>query len=90
MAWRRYSALVKQPVNRRDKPVDKSLNKPADKPRSKASTKRQDKNPHAVALGRAGGLIGGRARWDGVSAEERSAITRAAAAARWSKAKTKK
>ena len=49
------------------------------------------KNPHAVALGRkggkAGGPKGGKARWEGVSAEERSAIARKAARARWAKKK---
>jgi hypothetical protein len=43
------------------------------------------KDPAAVALGRKGGLKGGRARSEALSAEERSAIARAAAAARWKK-----
>lgn len=42
-----------------------------------------DKNPHAVALGREGGKKGGRARAEKLTAEERSAIARKAAAARW-------
>jgi len=50
-------------------------------------------NPHAVALGRkggkAGGSKGGKARWEGVSPEQRSEITRKAARARWMKGKTK-
>ena len=46
------------------------------------------KDPHAVALGRKGGRKGGKARWEGVSAEERSAILRRAVMARWQKAKT--
>ena len=41
------------------------------------------KDPHAVALGRKGGKKGGKARWEGVSPEERSAIARKAAQARW-------
>jgi hypothetical protein len=45
------------------------------------------KNPHAVALGRKGGLKGGKARWSGVSAEQRSEIARRAARARWRKGK---
>lgn len=45
------------------------------------------KNPHAVALGRRGGRKGGKARWEGVSSEERSKILRRAALARWRKKK---
>ena len=43
------------------------------------------KNPHAVALGRKGGKKGGKARWEGVSAEQRRAHAKKAAAARWKK-----
>jgi len=41
------------------------------------------KNPAAVALGRLGGLKGGRARAAKLSAEERSHIARVAARQRW-------
>ncbi len=44
-----------------------------------------EKNPAAVMLGRKGGLKGGRARAEKLSAEERSEIARNAAIARWSK-----
>jgi len=43
------------------------------------------KNPHAVALGRKGGLKGGRIRAQRLSPEQRSHIARAAAHARWGK-----
>lgn len=43
------------------------------------------KNPAAVALGRKGGLKGGKARAEKMTAEERSAAARKAAAARWAK-----
>jgi hypothetical protein len=43
------------------------------------------KNPAAVALGRLGGLKGGKARAAKLSAEERSELARRAAQARWSK-----
>ncbi len=49
------------------------------------STPDKDKNPHAVALGRLGGLKGGKARAQKLSAEKRKQIARAAARARWSK-----
>jgi hypothetical protein len=41
------------------------------------------KDPAAVALGRRGGLKGGKARWKGVSKKKRSEIARMAARARW-------
>jgi hypothetical protein len=44
-----------------------------------------DKNPAAVALGRLGGLKGGRARAAKLSAKKRSSIARKAASARWAK-----
>ena len=44
-----------------------------------------EKNPHAAALGRLGGLKGGRARAMRLSAEQRSEIARNAANARWAK-----
>lgn len=43
----------------------------------------EGKDPAAVALGRKGGLKGGRARARKLSAEERSDIARLAAKARW-------
>jgi hypothetical protein len=41
------------------------------------------KNPNAVALGKLGGVKGGKARAAKLSPEERSAIAKKAAAARW-------
>ena len=43
-----------------------------------------EKDPAAVALGRKGGLKGGKARAAKLSPEKRSEIARKAAAARWS------
>ena len=45
----------------------------------------EEKDPGAVALGRRGGLKGGKARAKKLTAERRSEIARAAADARWSK-----
>ena len=42
-----------------------------------------DKNPAAVALGRLGGLKGGRARADKLSAKRRKEIAQKAATTRW-------
>jgi hypothetical protein len=43
------------------------------------------KDPAAVALGRKGGLKGGKARAEKLTPEERSAAAKRAAAARWAK-----
>ncbi len=57
----------------------------------KAATGHEDvpqtpaKNPHAVALGRLGGLKGGKARAEKLSPKKRSAIAKKAAKARWGK-----
>ena len=45
------------------------------------------KDPLAVALGRRGGLKGGRARMDSLTAEQRQKLALKAAKARWSSAK---
>lgn len=42
-----------------------------------------DKNPHAVELGRLGGLKGGKARAKKLTKEQRSEIAKKAAKARW-------
>jgi hypothetical protein len=44
-----------------------------------------DKNPHAVALGRAGGLKGGKARAKKLSKEQRREIAKKAARTRWAR-----
>ena len=44
-----------------------------------------EKNPAAVALGRLGGLKGGKARAEKLTAKKRSEIAKKAAQARWKK-----
>ena len=44
-----------------------------------------DKNPAAVALGKLGGLKGGKVRAEKLSSEERSKIAKKAAETRWRK-----
>ncbi len=46
--------------------------------------KAPEKNPAAVALGRLGGLKGGKARAESLTAKKRSDIAKNAAKARWS------
>lgn len=48
------------------------------------------KNPHAVELGRLGGLKGGKARAKKLSAKKRSEIAKKAARIRWQKDEKKK
>lgn len=45
------------------------------------------RNPHAVAIGRLGGLKGGKARAEKLSKAKRVKIAKKAAEARWKKAK---
>lgn len=49
----------------------------------KAEPANDGKDPAAVALGRKGGLKGGKARAEKLTAEQRSEIAKKAAAARW-------
>jgi len=51
--------------------------------------KPKQKNPAAMALGRLGGLKGGKARAKKLSPKRRSEIARAAAEKRWSKIRRK-
>jgi hypothetical protein len=47
----------------------------------------EGKNPAAVALGRKGGLKGGKARWANLTSEQRAEAASLAAQARWRKRK---
>lgn len=51
------------------------------------TTQEPTKNPHAVALGRLGGLKGGKARAKKLTKKQRQEIARKAAKARWTKPK---
>ncbi len=50
----------------------------------------EEKNPAAVALGKLGASKGGKARRDKLTPEERKAIARKAAKARWDKYRQEK
>lgn len=52
-------------------------------PNDKGTDPYEGKNPAAVELGRLGGKKGGKARAKSLTAEERSAIAKKAARARW-------
>ena len=60
--------------------VDEATAEPADK-----ADARPEKNLAAVALGRLGGLKGGKARAEKLSAKKRKDIAKKAAAVRWQK-----
>lgn len=51
----------------------------------KETSTQSTKNPAAVALGRLGGLKGGKARAKALTKEQRTEIARNASAARWKK-----
>jgi methenyltetrahydromethanopterin cyclohydrolase len=55
-----------------------------------ATEELSDKNPHAVALGRLGGLKGGKARAEALTPERRKEIAKKAIEARWKKEKAAK
>lgn len=67
----------------RQKDTQELARKVLDSVAQDAESRKPPKNPAAVALGRLGGLKGGRARADALSAAERSAIAKKAAAMRW-------
>jgi hypothetical protein len=50
-------------------------------------SKKKQKNPHAVALGRLGGLKGGKARMARLTTEQRRELARKAVLTRWAKAR---
>lgn len=54
-------------------------------PKEKPKLKQKKKNPAAVALGRLGGLKGGKARAKKLSPEERVRIAQLASSKRWAK-----
>lgn len=65
------SAIVKKATGEPEEPVEVKT----------------EKNPAAVALGRLGGLKGGKARAEKLSAKKRKEIAQKAAKARWKKEK---
>ena len=56
-------------------------------PKQEKPLSTEGKTPHAVALGRLGGLKGGKARANKLTPEQRKEIARKAANARWLKEK---
>ena len=69
---------------RSSKPPETEVDARADEPRP-AGDASPAKNPAAVALGRMGGLKGGKARAAALSKKKRAEIAQKAATARWGK-----
>ncbi len=84
-----FKPAKEQPRPKRKKPA-RPANKQDAEDRDRADgegmAQPQGKNPAAVALGRLGGLKGGKARAEKLSAAKRKAIAKKAATARWKKA----
>ncbi len=59
--------------------------KQATEPKYREEVEKTDKNPNAVALGRLGGLKGGKARAEKLTPERKLEISKKAIAARWKK-----
>ena len=57
----------------------------SEQPAEESPPEGNGKNPHAVALGRLGGMKGGKARAKKLSPEQRREIAQKAAKARWNK-----
>ena len=73
----------KQDLNERAFSIVRQLTGEEPKPDPNAG-----KNPAAVALGRLGGLKGGKARAESLTAKQRKAAAKKAAEARWGKTKS--
>ena len=79
------SSMAKRPVKKKQPDHQQIARKVLDAIAPDAEPAKPAKNPAAVALGRLGGLKGGKARAAKLSAAKRKAIAKKAAAARWNK-----
>jgi hypothetical protein len=81
--------LSQMPERSRKRPRDANelARQIVDEATSSAPSAEGGKDPAAVALGRKGGLKGGRARAEKLTPEERSAMARHAAQQRWARQK---
>jgi hypothetical protein len=82
-------AKKKLDMNQLAKAITDIATREEDKKSNKDLKEEPVKNPAAVALGRLGGLKGGKARAAKLSPKKRSEIAKKAAAARWGKPKSK-
>jgi len=75
--------VAKTPRKKQARPKNKQDAADRDRADDEGMAQPQGKNPAAVALGRLGGLKGGKARAEKLSAARRKAIAKKAAAKRW-------
>lgn len=71
--------------SRKEEDVNVLAKSIVEKATKEPSKEKPEKNPAAVALGRLGGLKGGKARAEKLSAKRRKEIAEKAAKARWEK-----
>jgi hypothetical protein len=74
-------------LKKKPRPKNKQDAADVDRAEGEGMAQPQEKNPAAVALGRLGGLKGGKARAEKLSAAKRKAIAKKAAASRWANKK---
>lgn len=77
--------MPKRSSNRRRKDINVLASEIVGEATKELGNQLNRKNPAAVALGRLGGLKGGKARASKLTPEQRKEIARKAAKARWSK-----
>jgi hypothetical protein len=78
-------AKKKLDMNQLAKAITDIATREEEKNNNKGQKEEPVKNPAAVALGRLGGLKGGKARAEKLSAKKRSEIAKKAAKVRWAK-----
>lgn len=82
------SSMAKRPVRKKKQPDHQQLaRKVLDTIAPDSTTNKPAKNQAAVELGRLGGLKGGKARAQKLTAKKRSQIAKKAAEARWAQNK---
>lgn len=74
---------MKRNIRRKKEDVNTLAHSLLEQVTSEHTVKSHQKNPHAVSLGRLGGLKGGNARAKNLSPERRKEIARKAALSRW-------
>ena len=87
--WYTVSAMPKRSSRQASRDINeiaaRVLAEASDETAERIVPEKKEKNPAAVALGRLGGKVGGKARAEKFTPEQRREIARKAAGARWHK-----